>query len=298
MTDVYMLMGVFVRGPYGNACCATYGKSGMRRNTECSPSNTVVLGGLRNEAARRGSWGGRSHDQGPFPRHRHPAGAVPSVRREQAKSGRRGSVECITISQLMSATEDDMGIQGDWASCPKCQGLHFAGFPNFKGVCPAGGQHEQTGSFAYGVEFDVPARDGLQLGWASCPKCQGLHFAGFPNFKGVCPAGGQHEQTGSFAYATAVLKPAIRGTESPQGGGLLISGTGFTRNRQVRIVFNFREDSSFGQSEAGPFEADITGSIVNEFVPLRNTMFNVNVEAEDLSTHLFSDAIGPFRPSV
>jgi hypothetical protein len=33
----------FVRGPCGNACGATYGKSGMRRNTEYSPSNTVVL---------------------------------------------------------------------------------------------------------------------------------------------------------------------------------------------------------------------------------------------------------------
>ena len=94
-----------------------------------------------------------------------------------------------------------MSFQHGWASCPKCQGLHYAGFPNFKGACPAGGQHEQTGSFAYEVEYDVPERPNLQHGWASCPKCQGLHYAGFPNFKGVCPAGGQHVQTGSFAYA-------------------------------------------------------------------------------------------------
>ncbi|MET7303946.1 hypothetical protein [Embleya sp. NPDC005575] len=91
--------------------------------------------------------------------------------------------------------------QHGWASCSKCQGLHFAGFHEFKGVCPAGGQHEQTGSFAYEIDFDVPEEANVQHGWASCSKCQGLHFAGFHDFKGVCPAGGQHEQTGSFAYA-------------------------------------------------------------------------------------------------
>ncbi|MCW2634974.1 MAG: beta-lactamase [Blastococcus sp.] len=94
-----------------------------------------------------------------------------------------------------------MSVQLDWASCTKCQGLHFAGFPGTKGVCPAGGQHVQTGSFAYAVGFDLPDRPSLQKGWAACPKCQGLHFAGFAGFTGVCPAGGQHTETGSFAYA-------------------------------------------------------------------------------------------------
>jgi hypothetical protein len=103
-----------------------------------------------------------------------------------------------------------MTFQHSWASCSKCQGLHYAGFPDFKGACPAGGQHEQAGSFAYEVEFDVPERPNLQHGWASCPKCQGLHYAGFPDFKGVCPAGGQHEQTGSFAYAVPFGVPGGR----------------------------------------------------------------------------------------
>jgi hypothetical protein len=92
-----------------------------------------------------------------------------------------------------------MSTQTGWASCPKCQGMHFAGFPG-KGVCPAGGQHEETDSFGYAMVFDASANDHMQTGWASCPKCQGMHFAGFPG-KGVCPAGGQHEETNSFAYA-------------------------------------------------------------------------------------------------
>ena len=94
-----------------------------------------------------------------------------------------------------------MAIQQGWASCSKCQGLHYAGFPNFKGVCPAGGGHEQAGSWAYGMLYDVPGNAHRQTGWASCSTCQGLHYAGFPNFKGVCPVGGAHEQDGSFAYS-------------------------------------------------------------------------------------------------
>ncbi|WP_144387196.1 hypothetical protein [Streptomyces sp. SAJ15] len=107
-----------------------------------------------------------------------------------------------------------MTAQHGWASCAKCQGLHFAGFHNGKGVCPAGGQHEQTGSFAYEMDFDVPEQANVQTGWASCPRCQGLHFAGFPDFKGVCPAGGQHEQTGSFAYALRFNVPPPPGSQA------------------------------------------------------------------------------------
>lgn len=94
-----------------------------------------------------------------------------------------------------------MTKQSGWASCPRCQGLHFAGFPDFKGECPAGGPHQQGNSFVYEVDFDVASDSRTQLGWAACPKCQGLHFAGFADFKGVCPSGGPHQQDGSFAYA-------------------------------------------------------------------------------------------------
>jgi hypothetical protein len=93
--------------------------------------------------------------------------------------------------------------------------MYFGGFPNFKGVCPAGGQHDETNSFQYSVAFNAAAGPNMQTGWASCPKCQGLHFAGFPNFKGVCPAGGSHVETNSFAYALPfnVLANAATQTE-------------------------------------------------------------------------------------
>lgn len=97
---------------------------------------------------------------------------------------------------ILDRHEPFPSLQMDWRSCPKCQGMHFAGFPG-KGVCPAGGQHDQTGSFAYVLMLDVSPTDKLQLGWQACRKCQGLFFG---SLKGVCPAGGEHDGTGSLNY--------------------------------------------------------------------------------------------------
>jgi len=88
--------------------------------------------------------------------------------------------------------------QPDWRNCHKCQGLFFNGFP-IKGVCPAGGQHQQhdpSKAFNFVLPHDVPGTNPTnpsQSNWRNCHKCQGLFFNGFAT-KGVCPAGGQHEQ--------------------------------------------------------------------------------------------------------
>jgi hypothetical protein len=99
-------------------------------------------------------------------------------------------------------------IQDGWRSCPKCQGMHYGVFPNFKGVCPAGGEHEQTNSFAYTMDFDSAPGNNIQMGWTSCPKCQGMHFG-----PGACPGadtpGGPHVQTGSFAYSMLFDLPIV-----------------------------------------------------------------------------------------
>lgn len=100
---------------------------------------------------------------------------------------------------IVEHTDPVPGGQTAWSACSKCSGMHFSGFPT-KGVCPAGGQHEQVGSFAYVMVFNAKFFSHVQTGWRSCPKCQGMHFAGFPH-KGVCPAGGEHDQTNSFEYA-------------------------------------------------------------------------------------------------
>jgi len=90
-------------------------------------------------------------------------------------------------------------VQRGWHSCRKCQGMHFAGFPNFKGVCPAGDQHDGTGSFEYFTMFGTPGREQVQADWRSCRKCQGLFFG--PGSNGICPADHQaHDPSGSFEY--------------------------------------------------------------------------------------------------
>src|SRR5262245_1234069 len=71
----------------------------------------------------------------------------------------------LTSPRPVHSKEEHMSkIQSGWRSCPKCQGMHFAGFPG-KGVCPAGGQHDQTNSFAYAMEFD--SVDSAQAGAAA-----------------------------------------------------------------------------------------------------------------------------------
>jgi hypothetical protein len=110
-----------------------------------------------------------------------------------------------------------MSVQKDWASCPKCQGMHFAGFRihdpanGFEGACPADHQqHTHTNSFLYELLFDVGQDAHLQGGWSACPKCQGLYFSGFP-FQGFCPAGESHINTNSFKYVLKHDLPSAPG---------------------------------------------------------------------------------------
>ncbi len=86
-------------------------------------------------------------------------------------------------------------VQQGWRACNRCQGLFFG---PFKGVCPAGGQHDETNSFSYSTAFGVAPAPQLQTGWRACNRCQGLFFG---PFKGTCPAGGPHSDTGSFDYS-------------------------------------------------------------------------------------------------
>jgi len=85
--------------------------------------------------------------------------------------------------------------QTNWRWCHKCQGMYFGGSAT-QGVCPAGGQHDHTGSGNYDLAHDWAAAPG-QSNWNWCNKCQGLHFGGSP---GVCPAGGAHSTAGSGDY--------------------------------------------------------------------------------------------------
>ncbi len=96
--------------------------------------------------------------------------------------------------------------QEGWRWCKKCQGLSFAGTGLRRfGSCPAGGQHDYTGSGRYLLVHDMPYPYG-QSNWRWCRKCQGVTFAGSATL-GACAGGGQHDHTGSWNYHLAATVP-------------------------------------------------------------------------------------------
>jgi rubrerythrin len=96
----------------------------------------------------------------------------------------------------------EISSQANWRWCRKCQGLAFAGNPS-PGACPAGGQHDHSGSGNYHLPKDYGGlllqllHISSQENWRWCNKCQGLAFAGNPS-PGACPAGGQHDPRGQW----------------------------------------------------------------------------------------------------
>jgi hypothetical protein len=87
-------------------------------------------------------------------------------------------------------------VQDNWRWCHKCQGLFYGGHSNSR--CPAGGLHENVGSFNYHLAHSLAPTAGWQGGWRWCNKCDGLFYGGHAS--SVCPAGGAHDGTGSFDY--------------------------------------------------------------------------------------------------
>ena len=94
-----------------------------------------------------------------------------------------------------------MTIQKKWRRCIDCQGLFYAADASHPGgVCPAGSEHDWTGSWEYALTLDVQFGPvGTQKGWRWCHKCDGLYYPE-PLKLGVCPAGGIHDHTGSGDY--------------------------------------------------------------------------------------------------
>jgi hypothetical protein len=132
--------------------------------------------------------------------------------------------------------------QSNWRRCKKCYGLFFAGNPG--SVCPAGGQHDFTGTpFNFNIDFAGDPTGG-QPNWQWCHKCQGLFYAGIGGqiaawvrrrghallveyivtpgapvtactlsrqagtvdlTSGTCPAGGGHNYGGSGNYGLATI---------------------------------------------------------------------------------------------
>jgi hypothetical protein len=84
-------------------------------------------------------------------------------------------------------------MSDNWRWCQKCSGLFKNSGPR---VCPAGAEHDPSGSGVYQLDV-APIPDATVLGladpqdnWRMCGKCSGLHFGADAS---VCPAGGAHD---------------------------------------------------------------------------------------------------------
>jgi hypothetical protein len=77
--------------------------------------------------------------------------------------------------------------------------------------CPAGGEHDHTGSGNYTLAINRAGLAG-QSNWRWCRKCQGLAFGGHP--ASVCPKGGAHDLSQSGDYVLKANMAAQPGHQS------------------------------------------------------------------------------------
>lgn len=94
----------------------------------------------------------------------------------------------------------DPNAQDNWAWCRKCEGMFFNGHAT-RGRCPAGQQHDASGSGNYRMFFGTGQQPNLTIegGWRWCRRCEGMFFRSVGVF-GVCPAGGRHDSSESGVY--------------------------------------------------------------------------------------------------
>src|SRR5215469_7122103 len=89
--------------------------------------------------------------------------------------------------------------QSGWSFCEKCKEL-FYGNEQSSSVCPAGGNHDKTGSSDYVAATDIVGGGiTIQQNWHFCEKCKAL-FYGPEQSSSVCAAGGNHDGSGSSNY--------------------------------------------------------------------------------------------------
>lgn len=119
----------------------------------------------------------------------------------RAAATRLAAVAGSKAGTRLTAADAAFSSQDGWAWCHKCQGLFFRMQESFS-KCPAGGPHEDAGSYNYTLLYDLSvSMGGVQVQWAWCNKCRSLFFGMNQNSKFCwCPKGGPHNGAGSFNY--------------------------------------------------------------------------------------------------
>jgi hypothetical protein len=120
-----------------------------------------------------------------------------SVSKVQAFGQWAANARKILLSLNMLATGVAGDSQDNWHKCSRCAGLYWGSGDT---VCPAGGSHERLGTKDYVLYLNTPTTQtpaDAQGGLRWCRKCSGLYIFGNPHH---CPAGGEHDSTGSGDY--------------------------------------------------------------------------------------------------
>jgi hypothetical protein len=129
-------------------------------------------------------------------------------------------------NDLESLAREELEMaQSNWRWCRKCRGLFLGDFP---GSCPAGAQHDMTGSGNYRMQTELA--DPGQHNWRRCQRCSGLFYWHWST-TGWCPAGGGHDYSGSLDYSLLLgVFPAPYQSGwywCPRCAGLFFLGTWF-----------------------------------------------------------------------
>jgi hypothetical protein len=143
----------------------------------------------------QGGWAWCSKCQGSFYAYNATTGVCPA-------GGKHGESESYFYVMLYNPTGSMTDAQENWNWCGKCQGM-FYGPEQSASVCPAGGNHDGSGSYNYVLLYGGYWGSQFQEDWAYCDKCRGL-FYGSNQSSSVCPAGGQHSLSDTYNYSILV----------------------------------------------------------------------------------------------
>ena len=156
--------------------------------------------------------------------------------------------------------------QADWRWCGKCSNLFFAGNGSL-GRCPAGGEHDLSGSYDYVLSMNSSGGPGSQSNWRWCSKCQGLGYGGGSSL-GRCPAGGFHDYASSGNYTLTHYSYNLPPTPPPPPGhqnkwrwcnkcqGLYYAGVGTC---QGGLVHDFSKSTDYALTANLPDAAGQSG---------------------------------------
>jgi hypothetical protein len=192
----------------------------------------------------------------------HSIGSRGIARRETLRSLALGTVAVLASGAVIEPAfahqgANDECMQEGWRWCRKCGVMFYAVASAGKGVCPAGGAHDDSASGHYLERFGED-RSGQQGGWRWCKRCAAFFYARASigaGGKGLCPApgGGPHDDSASGKYA------AVLGEDGRDPSGQLFQQGGWRWCRNCAVMFYARATNPTVCPRGGAHNASASG---------------------------------------